>query len=181
MATDVSMHEVMGRNSGVRQQSRTGLRIRLKGRWTEVVDPAKGKLTTTYDDDRPLTVTSTVNGATKTLITEYDVLDRKTGIREDAKDSAHQRTKFILTGSRGMADYFCSIGYSPLGEIEETPPGTGSATPSAPPCTPHPALGRQGRLAKLGATVLEGTKARRRPPWPVTPRSGWVVGWPELR
>ncbi|MFB7248920.1 hypothetical protein CW362_31540 [Streptomyces populi] len=67
----------------------------LRGRQTEVVDPDKGKISTTYDDNnRPLTVTATVDGVAKTLITGYDELGRKTGSWEDVKDSAHQLTKF---------------------------------------------------------------------------------------
>nr|BBJ56315.1 hypothetical protein SAVMC3_89440 [Streptomyces avermitilis] len=67
----------------------------LRGRQTEVIDPDKGKITTTYDDnDRPLTVTTTVDGVAKTLITGYDELGRRTGTWEDVKDGAHQLSKF---------------------------------------------------------------------------------------
>ncbi|MFJ3646554.1 polymorphic toxin type 28 domain-containing protein [Streptomyces murinus] len=67
----------------------------LRGRQTEVTDPDKGKVTTAYDDsDRPVSVTTTVNGVAKALITGYDELGRKTGTWEDVKDNNHQLTKF---------------------------------------------------------------------------------------
>lgn len=67
----------------------------LRGRKTGSTDPDKGTVTTTYNDaDQPLTVTSTLNGDTRTLITDYDVLGRKTGTWDGTKDNAHQLTKF---------------------------------------------------------------------------------------
>jgi RHS repeat-associated protein len=67
----------------------------LRGRKTTSTDPDKGTVDTTYNDaDQPLTVTSTLNGATRTLITDYDDLGRKTGTWDGVKDSAHQLTKF---------------------------------------------------------------------------------------
>ncbi|WP_079034595.1 RHS repeat-associated core domain-containing protein [Streptomyces hirsutus] len=67
----------------------------LRGRKTTSTDPDKGTVTTTYNDlDLPLTVTTTLNDATRTLITDYDVLGRKTGTWDGVKDNAHQLTKF---------------------------------------------------------------------------------------
>ncbi len=67
----------------------------LRGRTTTSSDPDKGTVTTTYNDlDQPLTVTTTLNGATRTLITDYDELGRKIGTWDGVKDNAHQLTKF---------------------------------------------------------------------------------------
>ncbi|MFI2429793.1 RHS repeat-associated core domain-containing protein [Streptomyces sp. NPDC018955] len=67
----------------------------LRGRKTTSTDPDKGTVTTTYNDaDQPLTVTTTLNGESRTLITDYDDLGRKTGTWDGVKDSAHQLTKF---------------------------------------------------------------------------------------
>ncbi|WP_406490644.1 hypothetical protein OHB06_01065 [Streptomyces sp. NBC_01604] len=67
----------------------------LRGRKIASTDPDKGRVDTTYDDaDQPLTVTSTLNGASRTLITEYDVLGRKIGTWDGTKDNAHQLSKF---------------------------------------------------------------------------------------
>ncbi|MFJ9718927.1 RHS repeat-associated core domain-containing protein [Streptomyces sp. NPDC101213] len=67
----------------------------LRGRQITSTDPDKGQIDTTYNDaDQPLTVTSTLNGVSHTLITDYDKLGRKTGTWDGAKDSTHQLTKF---------------------------------------------------------------------------------------
>ncbi|MDH6521977.1 RHS repeat-associated protein [Streptomyces sp. SAI-135] len=67
----------------------------LRGRKTTSTDPDKGKVDTTYNDaDQPLTVTSTLNSASRTLITDYDELSRKIGTWDGVKDNAHQLTKF---------------------------------------------------------------------------------------
>ncbi|MFE5969106.1 RHS repeat-associated core domain-containing protein [Streptomyces sp. NPDC056463] len=67
----------------------------LRGRKTTSTDPDKGTVTTTYNDaDQPLAVTTTLGGATRTLITDYDELGRKTGTWDGTKDNAHQLTKF---------------------------------------------------------------------------------------
>ncbi|MEV6949363.1 RHS repeat-associated core domain-containing protein [Streptomyces sp. NPDC051172] len=67
----------------------------LRGRRTVSTDPDKGRTDTTYNDaDQPLTVTSTLNGTTRTLITDYDELGRKTGTWDGVEDDAHRLTKF---------------------------------------------------------------------------------------
>ncbi|WP_234329535.1 MULTISPECIES: RHS repeat domain-containing protein [unclassified Streptomyces] len=67
----------------------------LRGRKTTSTDPDKGKVDTTYNDvDQPLTATSTLNGASRTLITDYDELGRKTGTWDGVQDDAHRLTKF---------------------------------------------------------------------------------------
>ncbi|MFE1925965.1 RHS repeat-associated core domain-containing protein [Streptomyces asoensis] len=67
----------------------------LRGRITTSTDPDKGTVTTTYSDaDQPLTATTTRDDATRTLITDYDELGRKTGTWDGTKDNAHQLTKF---------------------------------------------------------------------------------------
>lgn len=67
----------------------------LRGRKTTSTDPDKGTVTTTYNDaDQPLTATTTLQKATRTLITDYDVLGRKIGTWDGVKDDAHQLTKF---------------------------------------------------------------------------------------
>ncbi|MFD3505386.1 RHS repeat-associated core domain-containing protein [Streptomyces sp. NPDC058678] len=67
----------------------------LRGRKTISIDPDKGRIDTTYNDaDQPLTVTTTLNGASRTLITEYDELGRKTGTWDGVKDDTHRLTKF---------------------------------------------------------------------------------------
>ncbi|WTR67789.1 hypothetical protein OG814_41255 [Streptomyces zaomyceticus] len=66
----------------------------LRGRLVESTDPDKGKSSSTYNDaDQVLTTAATVDGTTKTLIREYDVLGRQAGTWEDVKDNAHQLTK----------------------------------------------------------------------------------------
>ncbi|MFF5639506.1 polymorphic toxin-type HINT domain-containing protein [Streptomyces sp. NPDC012825] len=66
----------------------------LRGRLVESTDPDKGKSTSTFNDaDQVLTTTTSVDGQTKTLISEYDALGRQTGTWEDVKDNAHQLTK----------------------------------------------------------------------------------------
>ncbi|WP_406099914.1 RHS repeat domain-containing protein [Streptomyces sp. NBC_01013] len=67
----------------------------LRGREITSTDPDQGQIDTTYNDgDQPLTVTTTLNGASRTLITDYDELGRKTGTWDGVKDNAHQLTKF---------------------------------------------------------------------------------------
>ncbi|MFF7290216.1 RHS repeat-associated core domain-containing protein [Streptomyces griseorubiginosus] len=68
----------------------------LRGRKITSTDPDKGRVDTTYNDaDQPLTVTSnTLEGVSRTLITEYDELGRKTGTWDGVKDDAHRLTKF---------------------------------------------------------------------------------------
>ncbi|MFD4943091.1 RHS repeat domain-containing protein [Streptomyces sp. NPDC058409] len=67
----------------------------LRGRKTTSTDPDNGRIDTTYNDvDQPLTVTTTLNGISRTLITDYDELGRKIGTWDGAKDNAHQLTKF---------------------------------------------------------------------------------------
>ncbi|WP_240802492.1 RHS repeat-associated core domain-containing protein [Streptomyces sp. A0642] len=67
----------------------------LRGRKITSTDPDQGKIDTTYNDgDQPLTVTTTRNGVSRTLITDYDELGRKTGTWDGTQDNAHQLTKF---------------------------------------------------------------------------------------
>ncbi|MFI8888239.1 RHS repeat-associated core domain-containing protein [Streptomyces sp. NPDC053813] len=67
----------------------------LRGRETTSTDPDKGRIDTTYNDaDQPLTVATTLNGVSRTLITDYDELGRNTGTWDGVKDNAHQLTKF---------------------------------------------------------------------------------------
>ncbi|MFF7889555.1 RHS repeat-associated core domain-containing protein [Streptomyces sp. NPDC020794] len=67
----------------------------LRGRKTTSTDPDKGTVTTTYNDaDQPLTTTTTLDKATRTLITDYDALGRTIGTWDGAEDNAHQLTKF---------------------------------------------------------------------------------------
>ncbi|GGV83962.1 hypothetical protein GCM10015535_28060 [Streptomyces gelaticus] len=67
----------------------------LRGRETTSTDPDKGTVTTTYNDlDQPLTVNTTLNGSSHTVITDYDELGRTTGTWDGVKDNAHQLTKF---------------------------------------------------------------------------------------
>ncbi|MEU5718070.1 RHS repeat-associated core domain-containing protein [Streptomyces sp. NPDC020403] len=69
----------------------------LRGRKTTSTDPDKGRVDTTYNDaDQPLTVTTTLDGASRTLITDYDELGRTTGTWDGVKDNAHQLTKFTF-------------------------------------------------------------------------------------
>ncbi|MEU9398279.1 polymorphic toxin type 44 domain-containing protein [Streptomyces sp. NPDC048242] len=67
----------------------------LRGRQEYAIDPDKGRTDTTYNDaDQPVTVTTTLNGVSRTLITDYDELGRKTGTWDGVQDNAHQLTKF---------------------------------------------------------------------------------------
>lgn len=67
----------------------------LRGRKTTSTDPDKGTVTTTYNDaDQPVATTTTLNQTSRTLITDYDDLGRKTGTWDGVKDGAHQLTKF---------------------------------------------------------------------------------------
>ncbi|MFI5824908.1 RHS repeat-associated core domain-containing protein [Streptomyces rishiriensis] len=67
----------------------------LRGRKTTSADPDKGTVTTTYNEaDQPVTTTTTLEQATRTLITDYDELGRKTGTWDGVQDNAHQLTKF---------------------------------------------------------------------------------------
>jgi RHS repeat-associated protein len=67
----------------------------LRGRETTSTDPDRSRVDTTYNDaDQPLTVTTSLNGVSRTLITDYDELGRKTGTWDGVKDNAHQLTKF---------------------------------------------------------------------------------------
>lgn len=69
----------------------------LRGRQEYAIDPDKGRTDNTYNDaDQLVTVTTTLNGASRTLITDYDELGRKTGTWDGVKDSAHQLTKFTF-------------------------------------------------------------------------------------
>ncbi|MFB6508342.1 MULTISPECIES: RHS repeat-associated core domain-containing protein [unclassified Streptomyces] len=69
----------------------------VRGRQEYAIDPDKGRTDTTYNDaDQPVTVTTTLNGVSRTLITDYDELGRKTGTWDGVKDSAHQLTKFTF-------------------------------------------------------------------------------------
>ncbi|MFJ8870527.1 RHS repeat-associated core domain-containing protein [Streptomyces sp. NPDC102473] len=69
----------------------------LRGRKITSTDPDKGRVDTTYNDaDQPLTATTTLNGASRTLIIDYDELGRRTGTWDGVKDSAHQLTKFTF-------------------------------------------------------------------------------------
>ncbi|MFJ2099371.1 polymorphic toxin-type HINT domain-containing protein [Streptomyces anulatus] len=77
----------------------------LRGRETTSTDPDKGTITTTYNDaDQPLTATTTLNGSSRTLITEYDELGRKIGTWDGVKDSSKQLTKFTYDSlAKGQA------------------------------------------------------------------------------
>ncbi|MFJ8051407.1 RHS repeat domain-containing protein [Streptomyces luteogriseus] len=67
----------------------------LRGRKTTSTDPDKGSITTTYNDaDQPLTATTTLDDASRTLINDYDELGRPIGTWDGTKDNAHQLTKF---------------------------------------------------------------------------------------
>ncbi|WP_234330285.1 RHS repeat domain-containing protein [Streptomyces acidiscabies] len=67
----------------------------LRGRKTASTDPDKGTVTTTYNDaDQPLTTTTTLAGVSRTLITDYDELGRRTGTWDGTQDSTHQLTKY---------------------------------------------------------------------------------------
>ncbi|MFG2387033.1 RHS repeat domain-containing protein [Streptomyces avermitilis] len=67
----------------------------LRGRKITSTDPDKGRTDTTYNDlDQPLTVTSTLDKVSRTLITAYDSLGRKTGTWDGVQDNTHQLTKF---------------------------------------------------------------------------------------
>ncbi|MFI6341117.1 RHS repeat-associated core domain-containing protein [Streptomyces sp. NPDC050535] len=67
----------------------------LRGRKTTSTDPDKGRVDTTYNDaDQPLTVTTMLDGVSRTVITDYDDLGRTTGTWDGVKDNAHQLTKF---------------------------------------------------------------------------------------
>ncbi|MFF4093256.1 RHS repeat-associated core domain-containing protein [Streptomyces sp. NPDC001834] len=67
----------------------------LRGRKTMSTDPDKGTVTTAYNDaDQPVTTTTVLGEVTRTLITDYDELGRKTGTWDGVKDNAHQLTKF---------------------------------------------------------------------------------------
>ncbi|MFI1509440.1 RHS repeat-associated core domain-containing protein [Streptomyces sp. NPDC020597] len=67
----------------------------LRGRKTTSTDPDKGTVTTAYNDaDQPVATTTTLLQTTRTLITDYDELGRKTGTWDGVKDNAHQLTKF---------------------------------------------------------------------------------------
>jgi RHS repeat-associated protein len=69
----------------------------LRGRQKEAIDPDKGTTSTTYDDaDQVLTATTTINGQSKTIISDYDTLGRKTGTWDGTKDDAHQLTKYTF-------------------------------------------------------------------------------------
>ncbi|MFJ4710860.1 RHS repeat-associated core domain-containing protein [Streptomyces sp. NPDC088785] len=67
----------------------------LRGRKTTSTDPDKGTVETTYNDaDLPVTTSTTLKDVTRTLITDYDDLGRKTGTWDGTKDAAHQLTRF---------------------------------------------------------------------------------------
>jgi RHS repeat-associated protein len=67
----------------------------LRGRQKTAVDPDKGTVTSTYNDADQVTSTSTTtDGKTQTLITDYDELGRKKGTWDGTQDDAHQLTKF---------------------------------------------------------------------------------------
>ncbi|WP_426570362.1 RHS repeat-associated core domain-containing protein [Streptomyces canus] len=67
----------------------------LRGRKTTSTDPDKGQIDTTYNDlDQPISTTSILNGASRTLIIDYDELGRKVGTWDGAQDDAHRLTKF---------------------------------------------------------------------------------------
>ncbi|MFF0201483.1 RHS repeat-associated core domain-containing protein [Streptomyces sp. NPDC005017] len=67
----------------------------LRGRKITSTDPDKGTVTTTYNDaDQPVTTTTTLNDVSRTLITDYDELGRKTGTWDGVRDNAHQLSKF---------------------------------------------------------------------------------------
>ncbi|MCX5242645.1 polymorphic toxin type 44 domain-containing protein [Streptomyces prunicolor] len=69
----------------------------VRGRQEYAIDPDKGRTDTTYNDaDQPVTVTTILNGVSRTLITDYDELGRKIGTWDGAKDNAHQLTKFTF-------------------------------------------------------------------------------------
>ncbi|MEU2556434.1 polymorphic toxin type 44 domain-containing protein [Streptomyces sp. NPDC013313] len=69
----------------------------VRGRQEYAIDPDKGRTDTTYNDaDQPVTVTTILNGVSRTLITDYDELGRKIGTWDGAKDDAHQLTKFTF-------------------------------------------------------------------------------------
>jgi RHS repeat-associated protein len=66
----------------------------LRGRKTTSTDPDKGQTDTTYNHiDQPLTATTTLDDVSRTLITDYDELNRNIGTWDGVKDNAHQLTK----------------------------------------------------------------------------------------
>ncbi|MEH0423309.1 RHS repeat-associated core domain-containing protein [Streptomyces sp. B21-083] len=111
----------------------------LRGRKTTSTDPDKGKVDTTYNDvDQPLTATTTLDGVSRTLITDYDELGRKIGTWDGAKDNAHQLTKFTydslakgqptasiryVGGTAGKIYYQIVTGYDTLGRPKGTRTG----------------------------------------------------------
>ncbi|MFF3412596.1 RHS repeat-associated core domain-containing protein [Streptomyces sp. NPDC002742] len=83
----------------------------LRGRKTTSIDPDKGETDTTYNDvDQPLTATTTLDGVSRTLITDYDELNRKIGTWDGTKDNAHQLTKFTYD-SQAKGQLTASIRY----------------------------------------------------------------------
>jgi RHS repeat-associated protein len=106
----------------------------LRGRKITSTDPDKGTVTTTYNDlDQPLTVTTALNGVSRTLIADYDELGRKTGTWDGAKDDAHRLTKFTydslakgeptasiryLGGTTGKIYAQVATGYDALGRLK---------------------------------------------------------------
>ncbi|MDH6455486.1 RHS repeat-associated protein [Streptomyces sp. SAI-119] len=119
----------------------------LRGRQTTSTDPDKGKVDTAYDDaDQPLTATSTLNGVSRTLITDYDELGRKIGTWDGTKDNAHQLTKFTydslakgqptaairyVGGTTGKIYSQVATGYDALGRPKGTKTVIAAADPLA--------------------------------------------------
>ncbi|WP_256669312.1 RHS repeat domain-containing protein [Streptomyces fulvorobeus] len=108
----------------------------LRGRKTTSTDPDQGRVDTTYNDaDQPLTVTTTLNGVSRTLITDYDELGRTIGTWDGVKDNAHQLTKFTydslakgkptasiryVDGTTGKIYSQVATGYDSLGRSKGT-------------------------------------------------------------
>ncbi|MFJ2851280.1 MULTISPECIES: RHS repeat domain-containing protein [Streptomyces] len=66
----------------------------LRGRKTTSTDPDKARVNTTYNDaDQPLTVSTVLDGVSRTLISDYDELGRQIGTWDGVQDNAHQLTK----------------------------------------------------------------------------------------
>ncbi|MFE3384742.1 RHS repeat-associated core domain-containing protein [Streptomyces anulatus] len=67
----------------------------LRGREITSTDPDKGSITSTYNDaDQPVSATTTLNGVSRTVLTDYDELGRRIGTWDGTKDDAHRLTKF---------------------------------------------------------------------------------------
>ncbi|MFE4177047.1 polymorphic toxin type 28 domain-containing protein [Streptomyces sp. NPDC056909] len=142
----------------------------LRGRTTTSTDPDKGKIDTTYNGvDQPLTVTTTLDGASRTLITDYDALGRETGTWDGVKDGAHQLTKFTydsvakgqptasiryVGGTSGKIYSQSVTGYDALGRSKGTKTVIAASDPLATALT---AAGASATFTTSTAYNIDGT------------------------